>query len=162
MKNQLKKVFLENNFELNDENINNFQLFYDFLGENNEKFNLTRIISEDDVIRKHFLDSVSSTKFIQENSTVVDVGAGGGFPSIPLKIVRPDLKITMLDSVNKKIEFLNAAVEKLNLKNISATHCRVEDYANLPQNRESFDVCVSRAEYEELLEFKAMYEGLEK
>lgn len=145
MKNKLKNIFLENDFELNDENVDNFQVFYGFLAENNEKFNLTRIISEEDVIKKHFLDSVSSSKFIPENSKVVDVGAGGGFPSIPLKIVRPDINLTMIDSVNKKVEFLNQTVEKLEFKNAVGIHCRVEDFANEPTKRENFDVCVSRA-----------------
>ena len=145
MKEKLKKIFKENNFEINNEKIDKFVFFYDFLIKNNEKFNLTRIVSEDDAIRKHFLDSVSGAKFIPQNVSVIDVGAGGGFPSIPLKIVRPDLNFTLLDSVNKKVEFLNEAINELNLKNTVAIHDRVEDFTNKPQIRESFDVCVSRA-----------------
>lgn len=145
MKNKLKNIFLENNFELNDENVDKFNVFYNFLAENNEKFNLTRIISEEDVIKKHFLDSVSGAEFIPENAKVIDVGAGGGFPSIPLKIIRPDINLTMIDSVNKKVDFLNETTNKLSLKNAVAIHCRVEDFAHDQKNRESFDVCVARA-----------------
>lgn len=145
MKKILEKTFNENNFEINDEKINKFNDFFNYLIKINEKMNLTRIISQEDVAKKHFLDSVYASKYISQKSTVVDVGAGGGFPSIPLKIYRPDLDVTMIDSVGKKVDFLNDCVRLLSLENCRAVHARVEDFARENCFRENFDVCVSRA-----------------
>ncbi len=145
MKKILEKTFKENNFELNDEKINKFNDFFNYLIKINEKMNLTRIISPEDAAKKHFLDSVYASNYIPQNSKIVDVGAGGGFPSIPLKIYRPDLDITMLDSVGKKVDFLNECVNLLALENCRAIHARVEDFAREKDYRENFDVCVSRA-----------------
>lgn len=145
MKEVLEKILSENKIEISNLESNMLCDFYNFLVEENNKYNLTRIISEEDVARKHFLDSISSKNFIPNTSSVVDVGAGGGFPSIPLKIVRPDLNFTLLDSVNKKVEFLQESIKLLNLKNCKAIHCRVEDFAASPEFREKYDVCVSRA-----------------
>lgn len=144
MKKILEKVFNDKKIEINQEKIEKFDVFFDFLTKTNEKMNLTRIISPEDAAKKHFLDSIFCEKYIPKNSRVVDVGAGGGFPSIPLKIYRPDLEITMLDSVGKKVDFLNESVNLLSLKNCNGIHTRVEDFARTDA-RESFDVCVSRA-----------------
>lgn len=145
MKKILEKTFKENNFEINDEKINKFNDFFNYLIKINKKMNLTRIISPEDAAKKHFLDSVYASNYIPQNSKIVDVGAGGGFPSIPLKIYRPDLDITMLDSVGKKVDFLNECVNLLALKNCRAIHARVEDFAREKDYRENFDICVSRA-----------------
>lgn len=145
MKKILEKTFKENNFEINDEKINKFNDFFNLLLKFNENINLTRITSPEDAAKKHFLDSVYASNYIPQNSKIVDVGAGGGFPSIPLKIYRPDLDLTMLDSVGKKVDFLNECVNQLAFKNCRAIHARVEDFAREKDHRENFDVCVSRA-----------------
>ena len=145
MKEILEKTFKENNFEINGEKIDKFNNFFNLLLKFNENINLTRITSPEDAAKKHFLDSVYASNYIPQNSKIVDVGAGGGFPSIPLKIYRPDLDLTMLDSVGKKVDFLNECVNQLALKNCCAIHTRVEDFAREKDHRENFDVCVSRA-----------------
>lgn len=145
MKEILEKTFKENNFEINGEKIDKFNDFFNLLLKFNENINLTRITSPEDAAKKHFLDSVYASNYIPQNSKIVDVGAGGGFPSIPLKIYRPDLDLTMLDSVGKKVDFLNECVNQLALKNCRAIHARVEDFAREKDHRENFDVCVSRA-----------------
>lgn len=145
MKNILNKLFNEKNIEINQEKIDKFDEFFNFLIKINEKMNLTRIISPEDAAKKHFLDSISAAKFIPENAKVIDVGAGGGFPSIPLKIYRPDIKLTMIDSVGKKVDFLNESVKLLSLNDSSAIHARAEDFALETVAREGFDVCISRA-----------------
>lgn len=143
MKEILKKVLNEHNINFTAKQINDFELFYRLLVETNNKFNLTRITSKEDFVYKHILDSLSALNLIKSNQKVVDVGAGGGFPSIPLKIMRPDLNITMIDCVEKKINFLNEVIFKLQLTNIAAKHIRAEDLAK--EKREAFDVCVTRA-----------------
>lgn len=120
-----------------------FDTFYNMVIETNKQFNLTAITEEREFAIKHILDSVLPYSFLPQNALVVDVGAGAGFPSIPLKIVRPDLKITMIDSLNKRVNFLNEVVSNLNLKDIVAIHTRAEDFAI--KNRERFDVAVARA-----------------
>lgn len=127
--------------------IEQFELYYDLLIEWNNKINLTSITKEDEVIIKHFLDSVLVIKAIdfQKVNTVIDIGTGAGFPGIPLKIIFPEVKLTLLDSVNKKVNFLNEVCEKLELSNIKCVHERAEDYANNPDYREKFDLVVSRA-----------------
>lgn len=145
MKKILEKTFKENNFEINDEKIDKFNDFFNLLLKFNENINLTRITSPEDAAKKHFLDSIYSSGYIPKNSRVVDVGAGGGFPSIPLKIYRSDLDIAMLDSVGKKVDFLNECVNLLSLENCRAIHVRVEDFAREKCYRENFDICVSRA-----------------
>lgn len=108
MKEKLETALSEKNINLSEEKIEQLLKFNSLLMQANEKFNLTRITDEDEIIRKHFLDSLISIDIIPENAKVVDIGAGGGFPSIPLKIVRPDINLTMIDSVEKKVNFLNS------------------------------------------------------
>lgn len=122
-----------------------FEQYFSLLVEWNEKFNLTAITSHDDVFEKHFLDSILSADIIPANSHVIDIGAGAGFPSFPLKIVRDDLKIEAIDSVNKKVNFLDALKAALSLKNIDCMHARAEELAQKDNFREKFDVCVARA-----------------
>ena len=145
MKKIIEKIFKNSKKTLNFEKIDIFSHFFDILKRENKKINLTRIIEEEDVAKKHFLDSIFAQDFIQQNAKVIDIGAGAGFPSIPLKIIRDDLDFTLLDSVNKKVDFLNTAIKELNLKNIVAIHERCEDLSQKTEFRETFDVCVVRA-----------------
>lgn len=136
-------LFKKYNLILDEEKLNKLNEFYKNLIFYNNSFNLTNITEENDVFIKHFLDSIYPQYLIKENSSVLDIGAGAGFPSLPLKIYRPDLKITMIDSLNKRVNFLKEMIELLNLKDISATHTRAEDFAL--KNRESFDYVIVRA-----------------
>src|SRR5690554_120387 len=113
MKKIIEKIFKNSKIQLNSEKINKFNLFFNILTEENKKINLTRIVDKEDVAKKHFLDSVSSSQFIKENAKVIDVGSGAGFPSIPLKIIREDLNFTLTDSVRKKVDFLNLVIGEL-------------------------------------------------
>ena len=122
-----------------------FEKYFSNLIEWNNKFNLTAITSREDVFEKHFLDSILSMTLIPQNASVIDIGAGAGFPSFPLKIVRDDLKIVAVDSVNKKVTFLNDLIHTLSLKNVTCLHARAEDLAQKNDFRENFDVCVARA-----------------
>ena len=142
MKN-LQKIFEKYGINLSKEQEEQFDKYISMLVETNRVMNLTAITEESEVLIKHFLDSALPEKFIPQNSTVVDVGSGAGFPAIPLKIVRPDLKIYMVDSLNKRINFLNSVIKELNLQNTYAFHDRAEDFA--VKNREKFDVAVARA-----------------
>lgn len=142
MKN-LQKIFEKYGINLSKEQEEQFDKYFSMLVETNRVMNLTAITEESEVLIKHFLDSALPEKFIPQNSTVVDVGSGAGFPAIPLKIVRPDLKIYMVDSLNKRINFLNSVIKELNLQNTYAFHDRAEDFA--VKNREKFDVAVARA-----------------
>ena len=121
---------------------NEFDTYYQELVSYNEKVNLTAITEANEVFTKHFLDSILSIDAIPMNSKIVDVGTGAGFPSLPIKIVRPDVDITMVDSLNKRIGFLNMLCEDLKIKSTNV-HSRAEDFAKT--NREKFDVAVARA-----------------
>ena len=137
------KLFEKYNLNLTEEKLNKLNIFYSELIFYNNSFNLTAITEENEVFIKHFLDSIFPEFLIEKNSSVIDIGAGAGFPSIPLKIYRPDLNVTMIDSLNKRVNFLNEIIKKLELENISAFHARAEDYAKT--NRESFGYAVVRA-----------------
>ena len=121
-----------------------FDRYTELLLEYNQKFNLTAIVNPDGIKIKHYLDSLTGAEFIGENASVIDVGSGAGFPAIPLKIYRNDLKITMLDSLNKRVNFLNLVVKTLGLSDANAVHFRAEDAAKT-ELRESFDFAVARA-----------------
>lgn len=124
-----------------------FQKYYEMLITWNQVMNLTAITDYDEVMQKHFVDSLSLVQGLDVSSckTLIDVGTGAGFPGIPLKIMYPHLEVVLLDSLNKRVKFLNAVVEELGLKSIKAIHGRAEDIAKQKEYRESFDLCVSRA-----------------
>lgn len=142
MKN-LKEIFEKYGLNLSENQQNQFDLYFHNLVETNKVMNLTAITEEDEVLVKHFLDSALPEKFIPNASKIVDVGSGAGFPAIPLKIVRPDLEICMVDSLNKRINFLNEQIQTLKLTKTQAIHARAEEFA--VKNREKFDVAVARA-----------------
>lgn len=143
MKILIKDIFDSYNIKLNDIQINQFESYLTFLIQENEKFNLTAITQPKEIIIKHFIDSVLPYKDIPLNSKVIDVGTGAGFPGIPLKILRNDLHLTLLDSLQKRINFLNNLLEKLSIKDVKTIHSRAEDYVS--SNREIFDIALSRA-----------------
>lgn len=130
---------------LKDEQINQFYKYMELLLEWNEKINLTAITKPEEIILKHFIDSMTIAKNIKENAKIIDVGTGAGFPGIPLKIIREDIEVTLLDSLNKRINFLKEVIEQLALKKIVTTHSRVEEFAKNKKYRESFDYATSRA-----------------
>jgi len=124
-----------------------FMLYKDLIKEWNEKINLTAIKEDEAIVKKHFIDSMKVFKFdqLKNAKNVIDIGTGGGFPGIPMKIIKPEVNIVLLDSLNKRIIFLNEVINRLDLKNIKAIHGRAEDFAKEKQYREKFDVAVSRA-----------------
>ena len=132
---------------LTERQFTQFDQFYELLIEWNKVMNLTGITEYEEVNEKHFIDSLSIVKVVDINkiNTVIDVGTGAGFPGIPMKIAFPHLKITLLDSLNKRIKFLNTVIEELGLKDIHTIHGRAEDYARQSEYREQYDLCVSRA-----------------
>ncbi len=133
-------------FGLSQEQATRFSLYAKLLVEWNEKINLTAISDEEGIVIKHFLDSLSILPLIPETcKTVIDVGTGAGFPGIPLKIVRENLQITLLDSLEKRVKFLSEVYNALELKGISAVHGRAEDFGVDKQYRERFDMAVARA-----------------
>lgn len=130
---------------INENQAKLFSKYMDLLLEWNEKINLTAITEKDEIILKHFIDSLTISKYIEKNQRLIDVGTGAGFPGIPLKIVKPDLNITLLDSLNKRVNFLNEVVQKLKFEKIEAIHGRAEELGRNKKYRESFDIATSRA-----------------
>ena len=133
------------NINLNANQISKFILYKNLLKEWNEKINLTAIIEDEEIILKHFIDSLTVVEYIKENTSIIDVGTGAGFPGIPVKIVKENTKITLLDSLNKRLNFLNEVIDKCELNDISTVHGRAEDFGNNKEYREKYDIAVARA-----------------
>ena len=127
------------------EQMDKFYKYMNLLIEWNEKINLTAIIEPNEIILKHFIDSITILKDIKDGSTVVDVGTGAGFPGIPLSIMNPTLKITLVDSLNKRLIFLQEVINELDLKNVELVHARAEEFGRNKKYREKFDIATSRA-----------------
>ena len=143
---------------LTERQLAQFVRYYEMLAEWNERMNLTAITAYEDVMKKHFFDSLSLTKVLDGKgfhggkdagkgcaASLIDVGTGAGFPGLALKIAFPELKVTLLDSLNKRIQFLEAVIGELELEGVRAVHGRAEDFAKPGEMRESFYLCVSRA-----------------
>jgi 16S rRNA (guanine527-N7)-methyltransferase len=133
--------------ELSDVQVNQFMRYKDLLKEWNEKINLTAITDDEGIIKKHFIDSISilNSGVIKDGIRVIDVGTGAGFPGIPIKIIMPTVKVVLLDSLNKRINFLNTVISELGLQGIETVHGRAEDFAKKENFRESFDIATARA-----------------
>ena len=144
-KNELRTKSLQFNVDLTDEQLEKFYRYMEMLLEWNEKINLTAITEQNEIIEKHFVDSLSIVPYIKESDNILDIGTGAGFPGIPLKIALQNNDITLLDSLNKRINFLNEIIEELKLNKIKAVHGRAEDFNKNKNERESYTVVVSRA-----------------
>lgn len=145
----MKKIFEPYQIKLSDEQILKLNKYYQLLIEWNEKINLTSITNYDEVVKKHFLDSalIMSTDIWKDNSinAVLDVGTGAGFPGMVLAILNPNIRFVLLDSINKRIDFLDALMDELAIKNVETYHGRAEVYARNEKFRNKFDFVVSRA-----------------
>lgn len=146
---EFKDVFI-NECTRNNINIdgNKIELFYNYMKEIlewNDKINLTAIKNEEEFIVKHFIDSLTVSKYIDDNKRVIDIGTGAGFPGIPIKISNPTIEITLIDSINKKLNVIREINKKLELEKIDIIHTRAEDLANKEEYREKFDIATTRA-----------------
>lgn len=142
-----KEIFINEGYELDDKAIEKLENFYNLLQEWNYKIDITKIVDEEEVYIKHFLDSLLITKsgVIEKNQKIIDIGTGGGFPGVPLKIYNDSLSFTLLDSLKKRINFLDIVKEDLNLENVENLHGRAEEIARKEEYREKYDVATSRA-----------------
>lgn len=131
--------------DLNNNQLEAFYKYKEILLSWNEKINLTAITDEKEIITKHFIDSLTIAKHIKENAKIIDIGTGAGFPAIPIKILNKNLDITLVDSLNKRVEFLKILVDELKLKNIKIIHSRAEDLSIKEEYREKYDIVLSRA-----------------
>ena len=142
----LKKATSEIGINLNDTQLDKFQKYYEILIERNKVMNLTAITEVNDVVTKHFVDSISLINYFDlNNKKIIDVGTGAGFPGIPLAIILENTEFTLMDSLNKRINFLNDVIELCELNNVTTIHSRAEDLGRNVEYREKFDICVSRA-----------------
>lgn len=146
MKDLLKKECAELGVNLSDAKCSQFKRYYELLTEWNKKINLTRITEPEEVVIKHFVDSLTLLKYcdIPKGAKIIDVGTGAGFPGVPLKIARPDIELTLLDSLNKRLNFLKEICRDIGIQ-AQLVHLRAEEGSRKPEFRDSFDVAVSRA-----------------
>ena len=146
-KEELAKAAAEYGINLGDTQMEQYNRYFELLVEWNEKINLTAITEPKEVAIKHMIDSITAydEKLFKDGTTVIDVGTGAGFPGLPLKIFCPEIKLTLMDSLNKRIKFLQTVVEELGLKDVECVHARAEEGARNKKYRESFDIAVSRA-----------------
>jgi len=146
-KEELAKAATEYGISLSDTQMEQYNRYFELLVEWNEKINLTAITEPKEVAIKHMIDSITAydENLFKDGTTVIDVGTGAGFPGLPLKIFCPEIKLTLMDSLNKRIKFLQTVVEELGLKNVECVHARAEEGARNKKYRESFDIAVSRA-----------------
>lgn len=135
----IKQMFSKQGFSISDMQAQQFETYFNFLVQENEKYNLTAITEFEDVVNKHFIDCALAAQYFK--GKVLDVGSGAGFPGIVLAILKPELDILLLDSLNKRINFLNVLIEKLDLKNVRTIHSRIEDL----KEKENFDFVTARA-----------------
>lgn len=133
------------NVMLNDKQIQDFYKYMNMLIQWNEKINLTAIIEPKDIIIKHFVDSLTISKYIKDEMKIIDIGTGAGFPGIPIKIKNEKVEITLMDALNKRINFLEEVIKKNNLKNIETLHGRAEEFGKNTKYREKYDMCITRA-----------------
>ena len=145
MKTLLKDLANKLNINLTEEQVDKFLLYKNLLQEWNNKINLTAITEDNDIVIKHFIDSLTVMKYINSNDSIIDVGTGAGFPGMVIKIARKDTKITLLDSLNKRLNFLNEVINNCNLNNIKTIHGRAEDFGNNELYREKYDISIARA-----------------
>lgn len=143
----LNKSSNNEGLEFNEKKYDQFMKYKELIKEWNEKVNLTAIKEDEEIVKKHFIDSMKVFKFqqLKNAKNIIDIGTGGGFPGIPMKIIKPDINIVLLDSLNKRINFLNEVIKEIQLDNIKTIHGRAEDFAQDTKYREKFDVAVSRA-----------------
>ncbi|MDT8862824.1 16S rRNA (guanine(527)-N(7))-methyltransferase RsmG [Alkalihalobacillus sp. MEB130] len=146
-KKQFSSLLQEKGIQLSDKQNQQFQLYYELLVEWNEKMNLTAITEEDDVYLKHFYDSIAASFYYEfkDGQKIIDVGAGAGFPSIPLKIIYPNIHVSIVDSLKKRIGFLEHLAKELGLEKVAFYHDRAETFGQNPQHREQYDVATARA-----------------
>lgn len=140
----MKSFFDEAGIKITDEQLNRFEVYKDLLIKFNGMFNLTSITDDEEIIKKHFIDSVLYSDKLS-GKTLIDVGSGGGFPAIPIKIMRPDLSVTMVEATGKKCNFLNEVIKELNLSDIRVLNKRAEELSKEEDFRERFDICTARA-----------------
>lgn len=133
------------NIYITEGQLEQFYLYMKILQKWNENINLTAILEDGDILQKHFIDSLTILPYINNEDNVIDVGTGAGFPGIPIKIVKEDIKVTLLDSLNKRVKFLQEVIDNLALSNIDTIHNRAEDAGRNLDLREKFDIAVSRA-----------------
>ena len=144
-KNKMIELSGKIKIELSEEQIEKFFEYMKILLEWNEKINLTAITEQEDIILKHFIDSITVLDFIKNENRIIDVGTGAGFPGLPIAIMREDAQVTLLDSLNKRIIFLNETIKQINLKNVNTMHGRAEDIGQNKETREKYDIAISRA-----------------
>lgn len=147
LKNKFENQLAQLNIILNEKQKQQFQKYYELLVEWNQVMNLTTITEYDEVNEKHFVDSLAIVNGLdmKEINSMIDIGTGAGFPGIPLKIAYPHLKVTLLDSLKKRVKYLDEVIRILELENVLTLHGRAEDYARREEHREKYDLCVSRA-----------------